>query len=143
MRARHIIYLVVIVAAAAIALAGCELFGFVSIDQRIGHFQDALNNTDRSTAYENFHPDKCNDYNSLKNPAFFFDSAFPTANISYSLSVYSESDPSAVIVSVSGNGYSGAPYLKLNMQTTGLGDNRIVSMDTSTSSGGPWTNVVN
>ena len=137
MRVRHAVYLAVIVIAAAGALAGCELLGFVSIDQRIGHFQDALNTTDRSTAYENFHPDKCSDYNALKNPSFVINSAFPTSSITYSLSVTSESDSSAVLVTVTGSaGF--LLYLRLNMQTTGIGDNRIVSMDTSPN-GSSWT----
>lgn len=141
MKVRHILYLVILVLAAAVALAGCELLGFVSVDQRIGHFQDALNNTDRSGAYMNFHPDKTSDYNNLKNPSFVIDPTFPTGNIPYSLSVTSESDPSNVMVTVTGSGFA-TLYLNLNMQTTGLGDNRIVSMQTSSSGTGPWTTVI-
>jgi len=137
MRTRHIVLLAAVIAGMATLLTGCELLGFVSIDQRIGHFQDALNNTDRSSAYQNFHPDKCSDYNNLKNPIFVINPTWPTGNVPYSLSVTSESDSSAVLVTVTGNGYA-TLYLRLNMQTTGLGDNRIVSMDTSTD-GVAWT----
>jgi hypothetical protein len=143
MRTRHVVYMALVVVAAAAALAGCSLLGFVSISDRVGDFQASLNSTDRSSAYQNFHPTACSDYNSLKSSSFVIDPTFPTANISYSLSIVDQSNSSAVVVSITGsNAYAGPSYLRMNMQTTGLGDNRIVSMDTATSSSGPWTNII-
>jgi len=140
MKARHVIPLIVIAVMATLALAGCELFGFVSIDQRVSNFQAALNTTDRTTAYENFHPTLCNDYNAIKNGTYTWSTVFDTSYIPYTLTVTDESNSSAVLVTATGsNGYP-TLYLRLNMQTTGIGDYRIVSMDTSaTSSSGPWT----
>ena len=142
MRVRHILYLVVVAAAAALALAGCELFGFVSIDQRISKFQDDLNASDHSAAYENFHPDKCSDYNTLKGSSSTLDVLFPVrvgGDAAYSLSVTSEGDTSNVRVTVTGGpgSFGGPKYLNLSMATTGLGDNRIVSLELETSNSFP------
>jgi hypothetical protein len=142
MKVRQILFLVIATLGLGAVLVSCELLGFVSIDQRIGHFQDALNNTDRSGAYMNFHPDKTGDYNSLKSSTLTIDSIFPPVNIPFSLSITSETDPSNVLVTVTGGGVFAPLYLNLNMQTTGLGDHRIVSMQTSATGTGGWSTVI-
>jgi hypothetical protein len=139
MKARHIAYMLIIAAIAVAALAGCEFLGFVSIDQRISDFQTALNTSDRSTAYESFHPDKCGDYSAIKSGTFVWSSIFDTTYSPYTLTVTDESDSSAVLVTATGsNGYA-TLYLRLNMQTTGVGDYRIVSMDTRPNTSSSWT----
>lgn len=138
MKARHWLYLGGVVVTLVFALTGCQLLGFVSISDRIGDFQSSLNNTDRSSAYQNFHPTASSDYDALKSTTYtIWTTTFPTSGITYSLSITDQSNSSAVMVTATGAGSFGTLYLRLNMQTTGLGDNRIVSMDTSTN-GSSW-----
>ena len=136
MRVRHIVRLVAMVLLLAGVLVGCDLLGIISIDQRITDFQGDLNKTDRTSAYLNFHPTLTADYDALKN-GLTITSIFPLPDGSgtpYALTVSSETDSAAVLVSVSGGPTTFAPlYLQLSMNTTGTADYRIVTLEYSTS----------
>jgi len=141
MRARHGIFLLAIVAALAGILVGCDLLGFVSPSARVSEFESALNSATRAAAYQNFHPDKTSDYSALKDPVPTLDPIFPrlgTGDAAYSLTVTDDASPSSgVFVTVTGGpaGFGAPKYLKLVMETVGTGDNRIVSLEMSTTKG--------
>jgi hypothetical protein len=113
------------------------LLGIVSIDQRITDFQSDLNMTTRTSAYLNFHPTLTADYAALKDGTTIT-SIFPLpdgSGTAYSLTVTSETDSAAVLVTVSGGptSFGSTHYLQLNMSTTGIADYRIVTLEISTS----------
>jgi hypothetical protein len=134
MRVRHYVIFLLVVLAMAGVLVGCDILGFVSIDQRVTDFQDSLNAADRTSLYLNFHPDQTADYAALKDPTTTIDVLMPrlgTGDTAYTLTVADESDAAAgVIVKVTGGPATyGAPkHLKLVMATTGTADYRIVSL---------------
>jgi hypothetical protein len=137
MKPRHLIRIVVAGTLLAVLLAGCSLLGFVSIDERMAQFQDDLNSVDRLTLYNNFHPDLTADYAALKVPSLTIDTLIPlraTTDPLYALAVTDQASPSTgVLVTITGGPASyGAPkYLKLVMETSGIGDYRIVSLQQS------------
>jgi hypothetical protein len=134
MRVRHYVLFLLVVLAMAGVLVGCDILGFVSIDQRVADFQVSLNAADRSSLYTNFHPDQTADYAALKDPPKTIDAVMPplaSGDTAYTLAVTDESDAATgVIVKVTGGpALYGAPKnLKLVMATTGTGDYRIVSL---------------
>jgi hypothetical protein len=134
MRVRHYVLFILVALAMAGMFVGCDLLGFVSIDQRVTDFQDSLNAADRSTLYTNFHPTLTSDYAALKDPTTTINQLMPplgTGDTTYTLTVADETDPATgVIVNVTGGPASyGAPkHLKLVMDVTGTGDYRIVSL---------------
>jgi hypothetical protein len=143
MKARHWLSLGIAVVAAVLALNGCQLLGFVSISDRIADLQSSLNNADRSSGFDNFHPTACSDYNALKSTTYsLWATTFPTSGITYALSITDQSNASAVMVTATGGGSFGTLYLQLSFQTTGLGDNRIVTMATSATPGGTFTTII-
>ncbi len=143
MRARHFVYLALVVVAAVVVLAGCSLLGAVSISDRVGDFQASLNNTDRSSGYNNFHPTACSDYDALKSTTYsLWQTTFPTSGITYSLTITDQSNSSAVMVTATGSPSFGTVYLQMSFQTTGTNDNRIVTLATSGSPGGPYTTII-
>ena len=77
MRVRHFLFLLGIAVVLAAGVAGCSLFGFVSISDRITQFQNDLNNSDRSNIYQDFHPTSTSDYNALKSSSATLDSVLP------------------------------------------------------------------
>jgi outer membrane lipoprotein-sorting protein len=134
MRVRHIVFSLAAVVTLAGVLAGCELLGIVSIDDRIVAFQNELNASTRSTIYENFHPTLTSDFTSLKNATLTLDTIIPplgTGDAQYSLVVTDKADPSTgVFVTIDGGSLGWGPqYLKLVMETTGTADYRIVSLE--------------
>jgi hypothetical protein len=139
MKTRHILHFSGLGLLLAGVLAGCSLLGSVSIDERIADFQADLNKTDRSSAYQNFHPDLTGDFNSLKSGAPIT-AIFPVPDgtgTPYALAVTDETNPSTgVFVTVTGGPtvFGGPKYLKLVMKTTGSSDNRIVSLE--------WSNTI-
>jgi hypothetical protein len=143
MKVRHWLYLGTVVVAVALALSGCQLLGFISVSDRISDFQDSLNNSDRSSGYQNFHPTACSDYDSLKSTTFtLWQTTFPTSGSPYSLSITDQSNSSSVMVTATGGGSFTTLYLQMSFQTTGLGDNRIVTLATATSISGTYTTIV-
>ena len=133
MRVRHIVLFLGVAVALAGVLAGCDMLGFVSVEQRVTDFQTSLNAADRSTLYLNFNPDKTGDFNALKDPTTTIDVPMPplgTGDTAYTLTITDKTDPMAgVIVNVTGGPatFFAPKHLKLVMETTGIGDYRIDS----------------
>jgi hypothetical protein len=134
MRTRHILVLLAIAVVLAAGVIGCNPFGSVSITERISQFQTDLNSADRSNIYMNFHPTSTSDYNALKSSSATLDSVIDPVGSgpNYTLTITDQSDPSTgVLVTISAGpaAWSTYPrYLKLVMETTGVGDYRIVSL---------------
>jgi len=143
MKARHVLAIVVTAAATAWALLSCNLMG-TTIDQRISTFQSDMNTSDRSSAYQDFDPSMA-DYGSLKNGTYF-STIFPVPGTSYTFSVISESNTSAVIVQVNtGSTISGyiPPNCYLNLNMTELSGNNWVihSLSVGGTPTGTWSVV--
>ena len=141
MKSRHALRLVGATLVFAGALAGCSFLNMVSIDERITSFQSDLNSATRATLYEDFNPDLTADYNALKDPTTTIDPLIPvlgTGDAPYTLTVTDKSSPSTgVFVTIDGGpaGFGAPKYLKLVMETTGLADYRIVSLELSNTAG--------
>ncbi|MGO9411310.1 MAG: hypothetical protein ACLQCB_11235 [Spirochaetia bacterium] len=121
----------------ALALASCNLNPVVSIDQRVSNFASDLN-SNRSNAYQDFHPDQTTMYQTLANSTFTFDSYFPAGSPSYAFQITDESSPSTgVFVTIVGapSGYGSNIYLKLIMATYKDTDWRIVQLSRSAIAG--------
>jgi hypothetical protein len=134
MKLRHVLLAAAVAVIAIGFLVTCDLFTTpVSIDQRIADFQSDLNNTVRTSAYQNFHPTMTGDYDALKSGTTIT-TLFPApdgSGTAYSLTVTDESSPStAVLVTVSGGptSYGVTHHLKLVMATYNSVDWRIVSL---------------
>jgi len=141
MKARHILYLVVVAGAIALALNSCQLLGIVSISDRISDFQSSLNNSDRSQGYQNFLT-TASDYDAVKSTTFgLWATTFPTGNSPYSLSITDQSNSSAVAVTVTGSNSFPTLYLQIGFQSTGIGNNLISTVATSSAPGGPFTTI--
>jgi hypothetical protein len=83
--------LLILAAVILIGLQACVL-DKVSIEERIQLFEDDLNSGDRSGIYENFHPEKTADYNTIKASTTIFDdptSLFAIAKQDFSISITS------------------------------------------------------
>jgi hypothetical protein len=134
MKTRHILLLIG-VAAILGGLAGCSLFGIVSIEDRLATFQTDLNSATRTVIYQNFHPTRTSDYSALKDPMTTIDVVIPAlgTNPAYSLSVTDKSDPAnGVKVTITGGPAGFGPqYLNLVMDVTGTSDYRILSLELS------------
>jgi hypothetical protein len=148
MKARHIVFFLVVAGLVAWTLISCDV-GAVSIADRISSFQDDLNTSSRSNLYKDFHPTETTEYPALANPSAIagFNTLFPVPGTAYSLSVVDSSNSNAVIVQVAAGPTGGlyTPpgfYLRLKMDTTGTKDNRIVTLDASLSQGGGYTNYI-
>lgn len=84
-----------------LALASCDLFGDrVSISDRISRFESDLNNN-QSAVFDNLHP-SVQQYEASKFPAFW-ESRFPVADRTYSISVTGGNTRSGVVTGRAGS----------------------------------------
>jgi len=134
MKARYVAAILTASAILVWALVSCNMNPVVSIDQRISTFQSDLN-SNRSNAYENFHPDQTQEYPTLLNSSVTIDTLFPAGSPSYTFQTTDESAPATgVLVTVisSPSTYGSNLYLKLVMATYKDTDWRIVKLFMST-----------
>lgn len=126
----HLAAFLVLAAVLVWGLASCDLNPVVSIDQRVSTFASDLN-SNRSSAYKDFHPDQTTEYQTLANSTYTFDTLFPSGSPGYTLQITDESSPSTgvfVTVTSAPGTYGTRIYLKLVMATTNSTDWRIVQL---------------
>ncbi len=111
MKSRIVICLAALAVALAFALAGCVLAP-ITIEARLTRFIDALNTPDRANAYLNFSSTETEYYETIK-AGLYWDNPFPAgaaADLPYSKpSTIDPSDPTAVLVTISGPPLFGGP----------------------------------
>ena len=144
MKTRAAFRLVAIVVALAAILSGCDLFKpSVSIAERIALFQDDLNKADRSQAYLNFNPALTQDYASLKG-LDWWNTNFPPKGTgsAYSAAVTSQTDASAVLITISGPALYGPPKnykLAMAVDSENAKDWRIRTLSVGSGTPITWT----
>jgi hypothetical protein len=107
MKRSSIAVLLACAALLAALLVSCQLLP-VSIEQRIQNFQDALNNSDRTNAYKNLHPDSPA-YTVVGETTTLWNTEFLTADIPYTignLPANPAADPSNVTATITGTAYN-------------------------------------
>jgi hypothetical protein len=111
MKSRTVICLIALAAALAFGLAGCALIP-ITIEARLTRFIDGLNASDRASVYLNFSSTATEYYETIK-PSLYWDTPFPAgaaADLLYSKpSTIDLSDPTAVLVTISGPPLFGGP----------------------------------
>ena len=111
MKTRQLALLGILIAAAVLLPISCDLFGSVSIGDRIATFQSDLNGADRSQAYLNFHPTLTADYAAITGVPTVFDTTFPYSYQPYTITIISQSDPASVTATIdAAGGAFGGPY---------------------------------
>jgi hypothetical protein len=111
MKSRTVISLIALAAALAFGLAGCALIP-ITIEARLTRFIDELNASDRASVYLNFSSTATEYYETIK-AGLYWDTPFPAgaaADLPYSKpSTIDLSDPTAVLVTISGPPLFGGP----------------------------------
>ena len=103
MNLRKTFILIAIAIAIIPAFYGYELTG-VSIEERIQHFENDLNDADRDDAYLNFHPSRTADYGTITGDGQIFDDTFPPSERDYKITISDESNPNNIIGIIEADG---------------------------------------
>lgn len=103
----------------ALVLSSCTLLGFPSVRGRISQFQDALNQSDRSSINEHFSPTETANYNQIKDAAVFASGPLSYQYEPFEIIVISASDPENVSATVSND--NGVFDMSFRMVRDGLG----------------------